>query len=134
MWLENEPVYQEQPLNTTTWCKHFVNCLALPPFLLHPLHLKAHVKRSNYILTLHINVHHCRCLSTSVVCGALVFSSLSSVDVSDVQWVFLDMFTSLEICPHNSWIRNACSYITVHFHSVTFCDNFIFNLLYRCWV
>ena len=135
MWLENQQVYHEQPQDTATWCTHFVNCIkAHIHFLLNlNFQLKMHLKTSNCILTLHINVHHCRYFSTSVVCSALVISSLSSVDVSDVQWVFLDVLIRRDICPHFSRIRITCSRNTVLFHIVTFYDVFIFNLLHRCW-
>ena len=111
----------------------FCKMLSSSTLFIKLFQLQGHVKRSNCVLTLHINVHHCRCLSTSVVCSALVLSSLSSVDVSDVQWVSLDVLTRCDICPHNSWIRITCNSITVLFHIVTFCDVFIFNLLHRGW-
>lgn len=105
---------------------------ALWPFLIN-LSLKTfQVMQSCYVLTLHINIHLCRAHSTSVVCSAHVFSSLSSVDVSDVQWVSFDMLTSCDVCPQYSWRRNTCSHITVQLHIVTFFDNSIFGLFHRC--
>ena len=130
MWLEKEP---PEPIYTKNWCTHFVNCLAPMPFLINLFQLKVYVKRSNCLLTLHINVHQCRVLSTSVVCSTPVISSLSSVDVNDCQWVSLDMLIRRDVCPQKSWIRNTFSRPTVHCHIITFCDIFIFDLLHRCW-
>ena len=117
------------PINIVDWS-------ALLPFLLNltlrTFQVRLYLKRSIYVLTLDINVHHCKVHSTRVVCSAPVFSILSSVDVSDVQWVSVDVLTSRDFCPQYSWITNTCSHITVHFHIVTFFDNFIFGLLHRC--
>ena len=77
------------------------------------------------VLTLHINEHRWWVTSTSVVCKAIVFSSLISAGVSDIQQLSINDLTSIKNLPKNSWGRSPSGHFAFFCHMCTFLDCYL---------